>query len=226
MRERKLKELRICNLGNRVGFVIFVLSFINMKILLLLLFITGRIYSQEEKETILIPGKGIILFNDTILINIESPESLLLKIDTTNYESNIFYGSGTACGIISFTDSVTGKTTTKDASWSTSYCNIIWDWSIEFEFEGSTKEDLILTKIKIFYPHLAKTINGLKTGDDYKGIFHKYENTNGSYNCGDKGYFYCYSNYGISFRVKPYKEKPNPEMFEKILGFEIYKKIE
>jgi hypothetical protein len=192
---------------------------------ILLFCITGQIYSQVKQETIIIPGKGIVLLNDTILINIESPESLLAKIDTTNYESNVFYGSGLACGIISKTDSVTGITTIEDASWSTSHCNIIWDWSIEFEFEGSTKEDLVLTKIKIFYPHLAKTVNGIKTGDSFREIFSNYENTNGSYNCGDKGYFYCYYNHGISFRVKPYKEKPNPDMFNRILGFEIYEGI-
>ena len=187
--------------------------------------IIGLVYGQKNNEVIVISGEGIVINKDTFLLGI-NPKSLLLKIDTINHNVSIRNSFGHSDGVKIFTDSLTGKTIAKDVYWSTFYCKInIKDLSINFMFEGDdTKSNLALVKIIIEYPCVATTTKGLKTGVNYTDIFEKYNEKEGSYNCAENGFYYCYYNYGISFKVKPYKENPNPEMYEKIVGFEVFEK--
>ena len=184
----------------------------------------GQIYCQEPKEIIILPGEGILFEGDTIILGI-NPKTLLTKIDTIKNAVTTNYTTGHSNGFILITDSLTGQTTTKDIYWTTYYCDIIFsEFPVYFMFEGDSVTNLLLNKIKIEYPCKAITTNGLKTGSYYTDIFVKYNRKEGSYNCGENGFYYCYSNHGISFGVKPYNENPNPEMFEKIINFEIYEK--
>ena len=202
----------------------------NLKIKILLtiysLLIVGQIFCQESNDVIVLPGEGVIIQNDTFMLGI-APLKLLTEIDTAKHKVNIIYTSGHSDGIEILEDSITGQKTSKEIYWTTYYCDInILDYPVYFKFEGDSKEKISLNKIKIDFPCKAITTNGLEVGSHKSEIFKIYSERQGSYNCGENGFYYCYYKYGISFGVKPYKENPNPEMFEKIVSFEVYKKTE
>tara|TARA_R110000868_G_scaffold324705_2_gene585514 strand:- start:479 stop:1186 length:708 start_codon:yes stop_codon:yes gene_type:complete len=190
-------------------------------VLTILLFGTFNFcFSQEEIEVL--PGQGIIIDSDTILLAIDRPNTVFSKIDTSSYPISIQTGIGIADGLVVEIDSTnSGNSNSKDTSWTTHHFWLTWRNSVIFEFEGTQADTLPLTKIIVLEPLSARTSSGLKIGDDLQKIFEDFQEIEGSYNCGEKGFHYCYYDHGISFQAKTINKGSNQEL-EIITGFEIY----
>lgn len=198
---------------------------LNRKILFtfcLLLATSYLLFGQNKKDDIiLLPGQGIVIYKDTILLG-KTPEFIISKLDTINNSFDIVYGDGTSDVVTTFYDSDKNKVRSVDTFLMFKSCQITYKNNLRFKFIGSTKDSVFLTNITIDYPLSARTLDNLQIGSDKESIFKNLPKIEGSYNCGHRGWFFCYPDKGISFQVKPYKEKPDIEMFDKIIGVEIY----
>lgn len=190
---------------------------------LIFILLSNFLYGQTSgPKTILIPGQGIIIDKDTFSLE-TTPSYVLSKLDTINYKVDVLYGSGISDGIISFYNAKKELIRSVDTFWMTQSCSIIFNNNLTFIFNGNKGNRLSLDLIKLSYPFPAITTTGEKIGEEKNSIFKQYPTKTGSYNCGDNGFFICYYDKGISFEVKPYKENPDIEMYDRIIGFEIYR---
>lgn len=184
------------------------------------------LFGQDSKEITVLPGQGIVLNSDTFTIGM-TPTELFSDLDTNSIKTKIHHSIGMAEGIEIMTDSIEKKATSKDVYWETFFCDVsIVEHPITFKFEGDSKDDLTLDKIIVDFPCKAKTSDGLEIGANKSEIFKGLYSKEGSYTCSDNGFFYCYYNYGISFGVQQTKELPHPELFEKVVSLEIYRKTD
>lgn len=174
-------------------------------------------YSQTE--LLVLPGQGIVINVDTVLIGIEGPKSLLSKIDSS-FHISVQYDSVVYESISIDESLVDNSVLPIDSSWTVYKVRITWRKSAIFEFEGKEYESSVLKKIIVLSPIIAVTPSGLKTGDHFKRVFDKHQKTKSSPSYIYNTKCHCYYDLGICFYSTIVKKQS--KAIRVIYGIEIF----
>jgi hypothetical protein len=195
---------------------------INFKLTVIMSLSTALLFGQTTKqELIVLAGQGLVINADTIFLG-QTPAQVIAKLDTINNKFDAFYGNGIADGVIRFYDSTKKLIRSVDTFWMTRNCNMTYKDAIKFKFYSKGGDSLSLTNIVVNYP-LTAIANKVTIRSKKGTIFKYFGKVKGSYNCGDGAWCFCYPKQGITFEVEPFKELPNPELHNKVIGIETYK---
>jgi len=166
---------------------------------------------------VVLPGEGIMVGHDSILLHRTNHGMLLskldssrsLKIETDTLESQISY----------ITMGGTDKTIA-DSVWNTYRVVINWDKNLYFEFEGTDSEAILLKRIRIYYPNPATTALGYGIGDPFYKVQKAYQHPNRGIIRRNTFSGFCLDGLGICFHSKIMKVKNKP--VATIYALEVY----
>lgn len=183
---------------------------------------TALLFGQTTKqELIVLAGQGLVINADTIFLG-QTPTQVIAKLDTINNKFDAFYVNGIADGVIRFYDSTKKLIRSVDSFWMTRTCSMTYRDAIKFKFNSERGDSLLLTNIVVNYP-LTASAKMVTIRSKKRTIFKYFGRVKGSYNCGDGAWCFCYPKQGISFEVEPFKELPDIELHNKVIGIETYK---
>ncbi|MBC7933810.1 MAG: hypothetical protein H7Y86_00430 [Rhizobacter sp.] len=183
---------------------------------------TALLFGQTTKqELIVLAGQGLVINADTIFLG-QTPTQVIAKLDTINNKFDAFYVNGIADGVIRFYDSTKKLIRSVDSFWMTRTCSMTYREAIKFKFNSERGDSLLLTNIVVNYP-LTASAKMVTIRSKKRTIFKYFGRVKGSYNCGDGAWCFCYPKQGISFEVEPFKELPDIELHNKVIGIETYK---
>jgi hypothetical protein len=194
----------------------------NIKLTVLMCLSTAMLFGQTTKQKLIVlVGQGLVINADTIFLG-QTPTQVRAKLDTINNKFDAFYGNGIADGVIRFYDSTKKMIRSVDTFWMTRNCSMTYRDAIKFKFCSKASDSLSLTNIVVNYP-LTASANRVTIRSKKRIIFKYFGKVKGSYNCGDGAWCFCYPKQGITFEVEPFKELPNIELHNKVIGIETYK---